>query len=382
MRVMLDARYLDTRPGNTYGAGGIAKYVRSLLDRLLALEPDLRLRLLVPPGRPRRVVEDGRVEEVVVDIPPQSLRTLWWLARRVPWDGIDLFHAPANVLPRGVPCPAVTTVHDVMWVAEPALCSNFLPKRVATGLYYRLGIGEALRGSARILTVSEASRDAIAALAPERRDAIRVTRHGADPFFHAVPQEEAERRTATLVPPGAPFVLMVGQASPYKNHRRAVEAFLAAFGADDPFRLVLVRRFTRVDFEMSALLARPEARRRVVVVPQVDRETLRDLYARAAIFLFPSLCEGFGLPLLEAMACGCPIVTSGRGATAEVTGDAALHVDPTRTEAIAEGLRRLGGDEELRRRLRERGLRRVAEFSWDAAARGTLETYREALAAG
>ena len=86
MRVMLDARYLDTRPGNTYGAGGIAKYVRSLLERMLAREPDLRLRLLVPPGRPRRVVEDARVEEVVVDIPPQSLRTLWWLSRRVPWD--------------------------------------------------------------------------------------------------------------------------------------------------------------------------------------------------------------------------------------------------------------------------------------------------------
>jgi glycosyltransferase involved in cell wall biosynthesis len=382
MHVMLDARYLDARPGNTYGSGGIAKYVLTLVEGMLRTDPDLRLRLLVPPGRAHRVADDPRVEDVVVDMTPQSLQTLFWLPRRVPWDGVDLFHAPANVLPRGLPCPAVTTVHDVMWIVDPSLCASFLPKRLASGFYYRLGIGEALRASARILTISEASRDAIAGIAPDRRDAIRVVRHGADPFFRPVPIEEATRRTAGSVPPGTRFALVIGQSSPYKNHRRAVEAFLDAFGPDEAFKLVLVRRFTRVDFEMTALLGRPEVRRRVILVPQVDREFLRDLYVRASIFLFPSLCEGFGLPLLEAMGCGCPVVTSGIGATAEVTGDAAVHVDPTRTASIAQGLRRLADDADLRERLRARGLERAAAFSWDEAVRRTLEVYREAIAAG
>lgn len=380
MHITLDARYLDNSPGSTYAGGGIALYVSKLIEHMLALSPDLRLRLVVRPGQPICPGEP-RVEEVTFDAPAQSVQTLVNLARRVPTHDTDLFHAPANVLPFGLRCPAITTIHDLMWVLSPQLCAAFPPKRWATGAYYKAGISQALRRSARILTVSEASAAAIRAHAPDRAADVRVTHNALDPFFYPLPSAEALALTAEIIPEHTPFVLVVGQGAPYKNHVRALRAFLEAF--DGPshkdWRLLLVRRFSRIDGEMTRLLARPEVARRVIVRPQVSRDVLRALYSRADVFLFPSLCEGFGLPLLEAMASGAPVLTSTHAAPVEVTADAALHADPTDTADIARALRSLADNPELRADLRTRGFSRAQTFSWRDTAQKTLAAYQETL---
>jgi glycosyltransferase involved in cell wall biosynthesis len=381
MQIAIDARYLRASEREVLPSGGIGRYVHHLVTELLALDAKLRLLLVVPTGNRRPIVigpNAKRVSEQATSAPPQSLRTLFDFARAIDLRGVDVLHCPANVLPFGLQRPAVTTIHDLMWLDEPALCASSRLKRLVTGSYYRAGITHAAERSTQVLTVSAASQQALLARFPKLASRVTVTPHGLDGFFSPVQLSEAEAASSDIVPAGTSFVLCVGQGSPYKNHRRALLAFAQAFAGQPEVKLVLVRRFTRADRELSALLARPDLRGRVVSLPEIAEPALRALYARASVFLFPSLCEGFGMPLLEAMACGCPVLTADFGAMAEVSGDAALGVDTRSIDAIADGLRRLHGDPELRTTLRARGLLRARAFTWQSTAERTLSVYRRA----
>jgi len=383
MRIAIDARYVHTTDCEVVPAGGVGRYAFELIRNLLALDADLHLTLIVPAGNVRPVVETGlrgRVREIPYAAPPHSLRTLFRLSRQIRLDGVDVFHSPFNVLPRGLSCPAVTTVHDMMWLAAPELAASFWPKRLLTGSYYRYGIGRALRHSAQLLTVSEASREAILHAFPDLRGRVTVTHNGVGSEFGPMSSVEAEQATAPLLPLGSEFVLCVGQGSPYKNHLRAIEAFMLAFADQPNVRLVLVRRFSRLDRAMNRMLAQKTARERLVLLPEVSQAQLHGLYCRARALLFPSLMEGFGLPLIEAMACGTPVVTSDRGAMKEIVGDAAMLVDPHSVASIAEGLRRLDREPALRGALIANGRARAKEFSWRRTAEKTLEVYRRAVA--
>ncbi len=381
MKVCIDARYVRTTEKEVQPSGGIGRYVYQLLSAMLELDRELRLLLVVPEENGRPIVNGehaARVEEHRFAPPAQSLRTLL----SYPCEALDadLFHFPANVLPLEAPGPAVTTVHDLMWLDEPKLCASSAIKRLVTGSYYRLGIEQAAHGSAHVLTVSETSREALVRRYPHLAQKITVTHHGLEPFFRPLEASEAEALTSHLVPAGTPFVLSVGQGSPYKNHPRALRAFARAFADRPSMKLVLVRRFSRRDGEMRRLLASEALRDRVISLPEVGEEELRALYARASIFLFPSVFEGFGLPPLEAMACGTPVLTASFGAMAEICGDAALGVNTYSVSEIADGLVRLERDRELRDELVAKGRARAASFSWRTCAERTLRAYRHTLA--
>jgi glycosyltransferase involved in cell wall biosynthesis len=381
LKVCIDARYVRTTETEVQPSGGIGRYVYQLLTAMLELDRELRLQLVVPAQNGRPIVRGehaSRVEEYRFSPPPHSLRTLLAFPREEL--DADLFHFPANVLPLEPPRPAVTTVHDLMWLDEPRLCASSAIKRLVTGSYYRLGIEQAARGSAHVLTVSETSREALVRRFPELANRITVTHHGLEPYFHRIEQAEAESLTAHLVPRGTPFVLSVGQGSPYKNHPRALRAFAQAFAKHPAMKFVLVRRFSRRDEAMRRLLASDELKDRVIGLPEVAEAELRALYARASIFLFPSIFEGFGLPPLEAMACGTPVLTARFGAMAEICDDAALGVNTHSVSEIAEGLTRLERDPALRAELIAKGKARAASFSWRTCAERTLTAYRRALA--
>ncbi|MDP6947252.1 MAG: glycosyltransferase, partial [Myxococcota bacterium] len=160
----------------------------------------------------------------------------------------------------------------------------------------------------------------------------------------------------------------------------AVQAFLQAFPEDGPMRLVLVSRLRRPDPRLRALLDQPAVKRRVIVLDGVDFQTLRALYQKARIFFFPSYVEGFGLPLLEAMASDTPAVAANRSAPLEVAGDAALLCSPFSVDAMADALRTLDGDETLRAQLVEKGRARVEHFTFARAAAITLDAYRRVVA--
>lgn len=375
LRVMIDARYLGP------ASSGIGRYTENVIDHLLEIDDALRLELVTHSG----VIPEAatrhpdRVGLQHYDAEPNSLRTRFAMVRSLDFAGIDLFHSPFNILPGGLPCPAVFTLHDIMWLLDASFCTDVLWRKLVTGTFYKQMIPRSVADASRILTVSHHSRESIEEYFPGTEGRVHVSYNAVDPFFYPVDPDDPDEgwgAISEVVPRDTPFALIVGQASPYKNHPGAVAGFLEAFRDQPDVHLVMVRRLSRTtDERMNDLLADPALAGRVHQLSHVSGAQLRALYGLARFFLFPSLYEGFGLPALEAMACGTPVVTSNFGAMAEVGADAALKVDPRDPNAIAQALHELQDDDVWSER-RAAGLARAAEFTWESCARSVLETYR------
>ncbi|MGE3540954.1 MAG: glycosyltransferase family 4 protein [Candidatus Tectimicrobiota bacterium] len=375
MRIVLDARYLRQ------AESGVGSYTLNLARALLEADKDLELFLLCCRHGVCQHLAESRVRELLFPFPPVSpitRRTLGLFLRRYDF---DLFHAPFDMLPWGLHRPAVVTLHDINWLVNLQYNSTHPVFRLVAGSYFRSTIRASMREAQRIMTVSHATRRAIIDYAPWYASKLHVTYNGFDPTrIYALDKAMAFRKLRHLLPPGTPFVLTVGQGSPYKNHLHAVQGFLEAFAARPAYRMVLVRRFLYQDKALAALLRRPEVRARVLTLPYVTSEILNALYNAAQMVLHPSYYEGFGLPLIEAMAVGTPLVTSNVSAMPEVAGAAALLVNPADVQAIAAALQALADDAPLRAKLVAEGYKRVALFNWNQCAQDTLQVYRSVLA--
>jgi glycosyltransferase involved in cell wall biosynthesis len=252
--------------------------------------------------------------------------------------GVDVLHCPTFRGPPAARVPLVVTVHDLAVLRHPEWFNRW------TRAYSRVAVPRVVRAAARVIAVSEATRRELHELLDV--DATVIPNGVDDVFTPEGPAAEGD------------YVLAVGTLEPRKNLARTVEA---AGRAGLELRVVGARGWGGV--EAPGWLGR------------VDDAELARLYRGAACVAYPSLYEGFGIPVLEAMACGAPVVTSRGGATGEVAGGAAVLVDPLDVDAIAAGIR----DAVARRdELRELGLARARDFSWDESARLTLDVYREA----
>lgn len=369
--VGIDCRYVGGRPS------GIGEVVQALIEHAPGLAPDLRFLLLKHPSAPARLSDAENVEEVVVPHTANSLATMWFLPRVVDLSRLALFHAPSNILPAGLQMPCIATVHDIMWITQPELCR---PKlwRPAEAWFYRHGIMRALNQAELIATVSRATSTAISSFAPETKSRLRVTPSGVSPDFSPCKAPPGVLQALGLSP-SRRYVLTVGQNAPYKNHTGAVAAFAAAFGARKDIDLVLVQRRTQGVDQLKRQAEALGLGTRVHFLTALGRDELVMLYGSAAALLHPSICEGFGNPLAEAMACGCPVVTSDRSAMPEVTAGAALLVDPNDVRAIATALRRVVDDAGLAANLSARGIARAKELSWLAFAEANVALYRETI---
>jgi glycosyltransferase involved in cell wall biosynthesis len=375
--VMLDAR-------STHGStSGIGRYVEQLVQCALAVDPAIRFRLIVHPSD-HDAYDHPRIETTGFRPSPNSLVDTLSLRWAVDFSGVDLFHAPANLLPAGgAPVPTLLTVHDIMWLKGPGYWTDIWWREWITGTYYRSVLPRSIESADRIATVSQTIRSEILEAFPCQEGHVDVTPNGVDPFFRPIDDEDAWRALEGIVEPETRFVLTVGRGSPYKNHPGAVDAFLRAYGDDPDVHMVLVRTKVRGrEPRLRRLLADSRADGRIHVLHRVDGDELLALYNAAETFLFPSFYEGFGLPIVEAMACETPVVTSSSGAPAEVAGSAALTADPRRPDACARALRRLDrrtGDDDLRKELIEAGRRRAGTYEWTRCARKTLAAYRRII---
>lgn len=373
IKVELDARYVREKPS------GIGVYVQALVDRLPALSPNDKFSFWTHPRATRPLSRAANTSEVTVRAGPNSPFSVWWPQRYASFTEVDLFHSPHNLMPRGLPCATVVTVHDVMALEHPRLHLRGLERTVKRA-YYQQAIWRALRGATCLIAPSQATADRICALAPEAAARLTVIAEAAASSF--CPPEDrgaAQNRAARLVGNGAPYLLVVGANTPSKRHALAIAAFAEAVPM--PWRLVLLQR--RLAGKGLEALARDlEIAHRLTwleAVPQVDVITLMQA---AGALVQPSLYEGFGLPVLEAMACGCPVVASDIAPFREITAGAALLVRPDNLAELAGALRQVVQSPELRRSLSEAGLERARNFSWDRCARETLDVYHAAARVG
>ena len=372
-RIVIDCRYVGPRPS------GIGEVVSALVRHLPALAPDYEFTFLRNHLHAGPLSDAENVREVVVRAAANGPVTLLHLPLAADFRGSDLFHAPANILPGGLTMPAITTVHDVMWLTHPEWCNPRLWGHIERR-FYSYGIRRALARSALVATVSEASRSEIVRMVPQMEGRVIVTPSGVAEDFRPVAPDAAALACLGL-PPGQRYVLVVGQGAPYKNHAGALNAFALAFGQAADIDLVLVRRRGDTGPALERMAGEFGLAGRVHFLETVDRPALVRLYAGAAALLHPSLCEGFGNPVAEAMACGCPVVTSNLSAMPEVAGGAALLADPRDPAALAAALRQVVDDPALAAGLRQRGLRRAADLSWRAFAAANLALYRRVLEA-
>ncbi len=358
LRVGIDGRYLqDHFPG-------IGRYTFHLIKELALVDgPECYVVFCAPSAVNSRfdlkMLEGPRVSLSVVDVPPLSLRSQTALPEAIRRERLNVFHCPHYPVPLLASCPLLTTVHDTIPLRDPF----YLPSG-RSRLAYRLAIFFALTRSKAVIADSMASREDLVRFLRIVPYKIKTVYLGVDMPETTVPEEQSGQ-----------CVLYVGTNKPHKNLPRLVKAYARA-----RLDLPLV-----IAGEMDPRY--PEAQRQVELLGLTGRvhflgyvaeQRLRQLYQTAALFVFPSLAEGFGLPVLEAMAHGVPVVTSNHPAITEVVGDAALQVDPLDIESLASAMATALADRNLARALSFKGRGRAALFPWSKTAQGCARLYREA----
>lgn len=312
-------------------------------------------------------VGSPRFQSIVLPASPAWTWTPWAFPRDLRRRRADVAHVQ-YIIPPAAPCAVVTTIHDVAFRRCPELFP--LKHRVLLNLL----IPPAAHHAAAVITGSEATKRDLIEFYDLPEEKVAVTPYAADDSYR--PMDPAAARQAVRVRLGvpSPYILSVGVLQPRKNLPRLVRAY-NRIAASFPHRLVIVGKQGWAGEELKKAVSEAPRGLEPVFTGYVADADLPVLYAGAEIFAYPSLYEGFGLPPLEAMACGAPVLTSAGSSLPEVVGDAAVSVDPHDERAIAQALEQLLCDADLRRRLSEAGLRRAAQFSWDRTARETIAVY-------
>lgn len=356
---------------------GIGRYVVNLAR---ALGPLLRgdEELLILRNPRGSVLFDGFAGESpnvrIADVPfsPFSLKQQWILPRVLRRQNVQLYHSPYTLLPLFPGVPTVVTVHDLIPLLFPGQSSR------KARLLFRTALLCALRTADSVITVSESTREDLLRMTSVRREKVTTCLEGAAPGFSPATPEDVQEMRRTFGLPER-YILYAGSNKPHKNLPGLLEAWkiLRRKGAIRGTRLVIagvwLEEYALADADLED----------VAVLGRVSDHALRALYSGALAFVFPTFYEGFGLPVLEAMACGTPVLCSQSSSLPEVAGDAALFFDAKNSAEIAERIEEIMHNEDSRLRLRSRGRARVSELTWERCAACTLQIYRsQALTLG
>jgi glycosyltransferase involved in cell wall biosynthesis len=359
LRVGFDARW--------YNQSGVGSYVTGLLTAI-ALRREIELLVYENPENPVPGLKDLPITRIAVYSPRYSLRAQWELRRRTAIDGLHLLHSPFYDIPYGLRCPVVVTIHDLI----PFLYRIYTrPKQDMVKAGYRL----AVRKAAHIIAVSENTARDLQSLLHVRQDRITIVHNAAArQYSHSAPSPNEAEILASRYGVRQPYIV-AGSAGNWetKNLSSALGSLEEATDAGVKFQSVVFgppeglqacggkARWPKLELNYIGVL---------------PPTMLASLFRNAMAFVMPSLYEGFGLPLIEAMSCGCPVVTSNRSAIPEIAGAGAQLFDPMDYVGMGRALAKLLGDSSIRRQWKEKALRRAADFSWEKAARETIAVYR------
>ena len=370
MKIAIDIRRLQDF--------GVGTYIRNLVRTLASKDLQNSYVLL---GDPKQASDVGVLPDnfkiVRWNAPDGAWRNHLQLRRLLKSNAVDLLHIPYMRTAPLVPCRYLMTVHDV---------ADFLydsQRGLKQHLWWRL-VRRAMLRASRVLAVSNATKRDIENLFAIPSNQIAVVENAIDERFIVSSRREEKRLVLERYQVNDPFLLYVGSAKPQKNVPRLIEAFAVIKGElrDHPvfhaLRLLIIGDELSEHSDLRRTVVRTRMQNDVRFLGYVPIETLRVFYQSAEVFVFPSLHEGFGLPPLEAMAQGTPVVTSNVSSLPEVVGEAAVFVNPENVFDIARGVQQVLLNEDLREELRQRGRSQLARFSWERSVNEVLKIYAEA----
>jgi glycosyltransferase involved in cell wall biosynthesis len=370
---------IDTSPA-VHRRAGLGRYAQELTAALLAADAENEYVAFY--HRPRDAQIDPPLDRVPhlttsLDTKPWRFAALLGQSLNIPQDrmfpGIDLFHATDHLLPRLTRIRTVFTLHDLIFRLYPGT------HKPLNRWFLTLVMPSFLRAADAVITVSEhTKRDAVRFYDVDEAK-IHVIYEAVDARFRPAPAEAIARvRQAHSLP--RDFILSLGTIEPRKNLTALLEAYRVLRDRGSEVRLVVVGKKGWLYEGFFRRLGELGLENEVVFTGFVPDADLPAIYSAAELFVFPSLYEGFGLPVLEALACGAPVVTSDRSSLPEVAGDAALLVDPTSVGDLAEAMSTVLDSKDVQAELKAKGPRQAARFSWDKAARETLAVYHSVFA--
>ena len=377
LKILVNALLVSPQPS------GLGRYILQLLE---AMGPHLleseSLPVVAPQGEGHRVsAAAGPAAEVIETSftwDNRAARILYeqtQLPRLARSLGAGCLFGPAYAVPVSCPVPCVVTVHDLAFIRYPET------QKLLNRLYLRTITKLSVMRSARVIAVSQNTQREIEAHFGVDPGKIRLVYNGISPRFAPAPPAAVTAVRERYALPER-FALYVGNLEPRKNLTRLVHAFrMAKRRAGFPHALVLAGQKAWLYGEIEKAIEEAREDVEIVTAGYIPAEELPALYSAADLFLYPSLYEGFGLPVLEAMACGAPVITSNTSSLPEVAGDAGRLVDPFSVEAMAAAIAEVLTDDALRREMAEKGKEQAKRFSWDRAARETLQVLREAAQA-
>ena len=368
MRIAFDLRRIKNP--------GIGRYMRCLAEAVLAQGTGHEFLLILPPGSQEAIsISGSHAERVCSSSRYYSLAEQVELPRLLRKYRIDLLHAPHFLLPLMRPCPAIVTLHDVIYLA----CKDDLPSHLGR-LYYRAMISMAARSADRVITVSEFSKSDIVRhlnIAPGK---IEVIHSGTSHVFQPVADPARLDRIRRKYSISRDFILYAGIYKLRKNHAGLIAAFHTLRAKGVVAQLVIAGPMDQGELPLQRLARELHIDQDVLFTGLVDDSELAALYSAARVYACPSLYEGFGFTVLEAMSCGAPVVCSWETSLPEVAGDGALYANARNPEEFAQALSRVFSDVELRADLVARGFRNCQRFSWAKAAAQTIEVYEQSAA--
>jgi len=367
VRIAIDARIAD------YTLGGIARYTVQLARALVQLGSPHRM-LTVRSARPRvPPPEIAADESIVVRTPPHHRVERYTLPWELGSSRLDILHSPDVIPPKGRGWRKVITVHDLAFLRMPNLLT-------ADSRRFYGNVKRAVREADAVIAVSESTARDLIELLGARPERITVVYEAADANLQPLPVPEAARAVRERHGIDGPYVLFVGTLEPRKNLPTLLQAF-ARLRREFPVRLVVAGGTGWLADDVFRTVQQLAIQDGVLFLGAVEPLDLRPLYCSAEVLVLPSLYEGFGLPPLEAMQCGTPVVVSDAGSLPEIVGNAGVLVSPDDPDDIAHGIGWVLGNPQYRAVLVERGLERARAFSWERAARETLAVYERVGAA-
>jgi len=366
MRIAFDLRRIKNP--------GIGRYMKCLADAILTQAPQHEYLLILPPGAEDTVAVKGRhAERLVSSIPYYSVREqigLPWILRR---HKVDMLHSPHFNLPLIRPCSTVVTIHDVIYLA----CRDDMPSR-AGRVYYHSMMAASVRLADRILTDSEFSKSDIVRYLNADPEKIEVVYPGVDARFRPVVNRAAIESVLSRYRVDEDYILYTGIYKRRKNHAGLLHAFREFTGNGYRAKLVIAGPIGEGELELRRLAVDLGIAQKIVFTGHVPDSDLPALYSGSRLYACPSLYEGFGFTVLEAMACGVPVVCSRATSLPEVAGDAALYADPQEPREFADALGRAFANNDMRKQLIDNGFKNCTRFCWESAARNTLAAYHHA----